>query len=411
MRDHQKYFHVMDSSGKLLPYFITVSNILSKDEDRMVQGNERVLRARLSDAEFFWTSDQKTRLEDRVKDLGSVLFHVKLGTVLEKTNRVQALASKIANALGGEASIAERGAYLAKADLISNMVGEFDELQGVMGHYYADRDGEPKLVGECVEQHYWPKFAGDQLPESIEAQAVALADKLDSLVGIYAAGEVPTGDKDPYALRRASLSILRILIEKQHSLELSDLVDWAADAYQEQQFEISLEVRTSIVDFIRGRLTAYYQGQNIATATINAVAACAPNSPLDFENRLKAVNTFSQLEEAIDLAAANKRISNILKKQNVNQDTVDPKHLVESAEQDLYKVVAELETECNALFDAGDYTQGLQKLAALRGPVDEFFDQVMVMSDDAQQQANRLALLKQVQDMFLRVADISLLQS
>jgi glycyl-tRNA synthetase beta chain len=411
MRDHQKYFHVMDSAGKLLPYFITVSNILSKDEDRMVQGNERVLRARLSDAEFFWTSDQKTRLEDRVKDLGSVLFHAKLGTVLEKTTRVQALAGKLAKALDGDADIAERGAYLAKADLISNMVGEFDELQGVMGHYYADRDGEPTLVGECVEQHYWPKFAGDQLPQSVEAQAVAMADKLDSLVGIYAAGEVPTGDKDPYALRRASLSILRILIEKEHSLELSDLIDWSADAYQAQEFKIAQEVRGNIVDFIRGRLTAYYQSQNIATATINAVAACAPNSPLDFENRLKAVDTFSQLDEAVDLAAANKRISNILKKQDVNQNVVDSTHLVETAEQHLYQVVTELEADCNALFDAGDYSAGLQKLAALRGPVDEFFDQVMVMSDNAKQQANRLALLKQVQDLFLRVADISLLQS
>jgi glycyl-tRNA synthetase beta chain len=323
---------------------------------------------------------------------------------------VQSLAGILAKKLGGDSAAAQRGAYLSKADLISSMVGEFDELQGIMGHYYADRDGEPKLVGECIEQHYWPKFAGDQLPHSLEAQAVALADKLDSLVGIYAAGEIPTGDRDPYALRRAALSILRILIEKEHSLELSDLVAWSADGFNAQQIEIEQQTQNNIVDFIRGRLTAYYQSQNIATATINAVAACAPNSPLDFENRLKAVDTFSQLDEAIDLAAANKRISNILKKQKLTNDAVNEVHLVEAAEQQLFSAVTALETECSALFDNGDYTTGLQKLAALRIPIDAFFDQVMVMSDNQDQQANRLALLKRVQAMFLRVADISLLQ-
>jgi glycyl-tRNA synthetase beta chain len=235
MRDHQKYFHVVDASGKLMPHFITISNIESKNPEQVRSGNEKVLRARLSDAQFFWLTDQKIKLADRVELLSKVTFHAKLGSVLQKAHRLQQLAGSLASKMGGDSAVAERGALLAKADLVSDMVGEFDELQGVMGHYYADRDGEPSLVGECVEQHYWPKFAGDRLPISAEAQAVALADRLDSLVGIYASGEVPTGDKDPYALRRASLSILRILIEQKHSFNLSDLVAESAAVYSHQQ--------------------------------------------------------------------------------------------------------------------------------------------------------------------------------
>jgi len=413
MRDHQKYFHIVDKQGTLLPNFITVSNIQSKSPETVQNGNERVLRARLSDARFFWETDQKVKLVGRVEKLDSVLFHVKLGSVLDKSKRIQALASELAGKMNGDTALAERGALLAKADLVSDMVGEFDELQGIMGHYYADREGEAPIVGECIEQHYWPKFAGDQLPQSIEAQAVALADKLDSLVGIYGAGEIPTGDKDPYALRRAALSILRILIEQQHSLDLSDLVASTAAVYAERQsIEINTETQGQIVDFIRGRLTAYYQTQNIATTTINAVMACKPNKPLDFENRVKAVHAFGSLAEASDLAAANKRIGNILKKQEGDvDDTVNEAVLVESAEQALYKAITTIEQDCITLFDQGDYSQGLQKLASLRSPVDDFFENVMVMSDDAAQQQNRLGLLKRMQQLFLRVADISLLQT
>jgi len=342
-----------------------------------------------------------------------VLFHVKLGSVLDKTQRMQQLAGKLASQMNGDVALAERGALLAKADLVSDMVGEFDELQGIMGHYYADRDGEPSLVGQCIEQHYWPKFAGDQLPESVEAQSVALADKLDSLVGIYAAGEVPTGDKDPYALRRAALSILRTLIEKHHTFDLNDLVAMTADVYESHQgMAIDADTQSNIVGFIRGRLTSFYQTQSIATTTINAVMACEPNSPLDFENRVKAVHEFGSLNEAVDLAAANKRIGNILKKQDGEvSDQVSENVLVESAEQTLYEAITNIEQDCISLFDDGDYSQGLQKLASLRTPVDAFFENVMVMSDDAAQQTNRLALLKRMQQLFLRVADISLLQS
>lgn len=413
MRDHQKYFHVINDAGKLLPHFITVSNIQSTNPERVQQGNERVLRARLSDAQFFWETDQKTKLAGRVDKLDSVLFHVKLGSVLDKTKRIQTLAGKLAGSIGGDIAIAERGALLAKADLVSDMVGEFDELQGIMGHYYADRDGEPALVGECVEQHYWPKFAGDQLPVSAEAQAVALADKLDSLVGIYASGEVPTGDKDPYALRRAALSILRILIEQQRNLNLSELVTMASEVYASQQnIVIEADTQENIVDFIRGRLTAFYQSQDIATNTINAVMARKPDSPLDFEQRVKAVHAFGELNEANDLAAANKRISNILKKQkHADDQAVDTALLTENAEQELHAAIMSIEQNCIALFDQGDYTDGLQKLAALRTPVDNFFEHVMVMSDNMAEQRNRLALLTQLQNLFLRVADIALLQA
>ncbi len=413
MRDHQKYFHVVDSSAKLMPHFITVSNIQSKNPDQVRSGNEKVLRARLSDAQFFWVTDQKIKLADRVERLSKVMFHAKLGSVLEKSQRIRTLAGKLAVKMGGDATIAERGALLAKADLVSEMVGEFDELQGIMGHYYADRDGEPGLVGECVEQHYWPKFAGDRLPISPEAQAVALADKLDSLVGIYGSGEVPTGDKDPYALRRASLSILRILIEQKHPFNLSELVAESAVVYaQTNTIEIDDATQAAIVSFIRGRLTAFYQSQDIATTTINAVMACEPDSPLDFEQRVKAVDAFRQAAEAEDLAAANKRISNILKKQTEGvSEQVSESALSEDAEKQLYSAIQSIETDCVNLFDQGDYQQGLEKLASLRTPVDNFFEHVMVMSDDHAEKQNRLALLKRMQSLFLRVADIALLQS
>ncbi len=413
MRDHQKYFHVVDEAGKLMPHFITVSNIESKKPEQVRSGNEKVLRARLSDAQFFWVTDQKMKLAERVERLDNVMFHAKLGSVLEKSKRIQNLAGKLAAKMNADVTIAKRGALLAKADLVSDMVGEFDELQGIMGHYYADRDGEPALVGECVEQHYWPKFAGDQLPSSAEAQAVALADKLDSLVGIYGSGEVPTGDKDPYALRRASLSILRILIEQQRSFNLSELVAESASVYAElQNIEIDNDTQAAIVGFVRGRLTAFYQSQSIATSTINAVMACEPDSPLDFEQRVKAVSAFSQVSEAADLAAANKRISNILKKQDDDVAIeVDESALTEAAEKELYSSINSIEADCITLFDSGDYQQGLEKLASLRTPVDDFFEHVMVMSDNEAEKLNRLALLKRMQSLFLRVADISLLQA
>ncbi len=411
MRDHQKYFHIVDADGKLLPHFITLSNIQSSNPEQVKSGNEKVLRARLSDAQFFWQTDQKNTLESRIDRLGNVLFHIKLGSLLDRTQRIEQLAGEIAAQMGADVTITQRGARLAKADLVSDMVGEFDELQGIMGHYYADREGEPSLVGECIEQHYWPKFAGDQLPVSKEAQAVALADRIDSFVGLFGAGEIPTGDKDPYGLRRAALSILRILIEREHDFSLVDLVAASAKVYAARQdFEMSANTQADIVAFIRGRLTAFYQSQDIPTNTINAVMALSPNSPLDFEHRVKAVNAFAARNEAADLAAANKRISNILKKQDgVVETIVDANLLSESAEQNLHKAIADVEADCIAYFEAGDYQQGLEKLANLRTPVDDFFDNVMVMTEDEALKNNRLALLKRMQSLFLRVADIAVL--
>ncbi|MCH2189725.1 MAG: glycine--tRNA ligase subunit beta [Gammaproteobacteria bacterium] len=411
MRDHQKYFHVVDKDSKLMPFFITLSNIQSSNPDQVKAGNEKVLRARLSDAEFFWQTDQKTSLESRINRLGNVLFHVKLGSLLDRTKRIETLAGEFAGLLNANKSVCQRGAVLAKADLVSDMVGEFDELQGIMGHYYADIEGEPALVGECIEQHYWPRFAGDQLPISNEAQVVALADKVDSFVGLFGAGEIPTGDKDPYGLRRAALSILRILIECEHNLALTDLVSTASKVYQERQnFTVSIETQTEIVKFIRGRLTAFYQAQNIATNTINSVMACEPDKPLDFERRVKAVHAFYGSEDAINLAAANKRISNILKKQDHCVSTnVDTKLFQQEEERALFSAIDSIESECTTLFNSGDYEQGLAKLASLRAPVDGFFDKVMVMAEDEKLKNNRLSLLKKMQALFLQVADIALL--
>ena len=411
MRDHQKYFHVIDRQRKLLPYFITLSNIESSNPAQVQSGNEKVLRARLSDADFFWKTDQKATLESRIERLDSVLFHVKLGSLLNRTQRIEVLSKKFAPLLKANTEIAQRGALLAKADLVSDMVGEFDELQGIMGHYYADLEGEKKLVGECIEQHYWPKFAGDQLPVSKEAQTVALADKIDSFVGLFGAGELPTGDKDPYALRRAALSILRILIEREHDLSLSELVSMSAEIYSDlQEFTIDDSTQLAIVKFIRGRLTAFYQSQDIATNTINAVMACEPDSPLDFEQRVKAVHAFFGSASAADLAAANKRISNILKKQNFTQSINIESNLFEHDEEHaLFNAIDNIDADCSTLFDSGDYKTGLNKLASLRDPVDAFFENVMVMTDDEATRLNRLALLKHMQSLFLRVADISLL--
>ena len=412
MRDHQKYFHVLDKNGKLMPHFITISNIQSSNPSQVKDGNEKVLRARLSDAQFFWESDQKVKLEERVPKLTSVMFHAKLGSLLDKTKRLELLTGKIAELFNSNVEQAQRGALLAKADLVSDMVGEFDELQGVMGHYYADRDGETKVVGECIEQHYWPKFAGDQLPVSLEAQSVALADKLDSLVGIYAAAGAPTGDKDPYGLRRGALSILRILIEKNHTLGLAELIALSASVYASQQnFDIDTETQADISDFIQGRLLPLYQNQNVATLPIKSVLAVTSDNPLDFHQRLMAIVAFSGAAEAHDLSAANKRIGNILKKQNTElSGEINLVELSEDAEIALHDALLAIEDECTQLFDQGDYQLGLSKLADLRTPIDAFFENVMVMSDKPAEQTNRLTLLKRLQALFLRVADISLLQ-
>lgn len=414
MRDHQKYFHIVDKDNKLLPYFITVSNIKSKDEDRVRNGNERVLRARLSDAEFFWETDKKVSLESRLPALENVLYHKKLGSMASKAARLELIAKDVAKLIDADPAISGRGAKLAKADLTSNMVGEFADLQGIIGRYYAQNDGEPEIVAQCIEQHYWPKSATSELPENKEVTAASLADKLDSLVGIFSAGEIPTGDKDPYALRRAALGILRMCTfhtTSSNELKLSELISIAAKAYESQDIMINAETQKTIAEFIQSRYKAYYQ-DTCETALINAASASGMDCPADFDSRLKALNVFVALPESGDLAAANKRIANILKKADNTAalaEDVNASLIEKGAEYDLFSRLTELEPKVNALFNEHQYEQGLQQLAALRDPIDAFFDNVMVMTEDEAVKTNRLKLLQKLQSLFLRVADISVL--
>lgn len=406
MQDNQKYFPVVDAQGQLLPHFITVSNIVSRDAAQVKAGNERVVRPRLTDAAFFWNQDRKQRLDARVDKLGSMVFQSKLGTLLDKQKRVAALAAHIATLIGSDASRAGRAAMLAKCDLLTQMVFEFPELQGVMGRYYAQHDGEPAEVAQALEEQYRPRFAGDVLPETATGQALAIADRLDTLVGIFAIGQPPSGDKDPFALRRAGLGVLRIVIEARHDLDLAELITTAAAG-----FPAALTAGNaveSVFDFMMERLRAYYADTGIPPEVFDAVRAQRPTRPLDFHARLHAVSQFRALPEAESLAAANKRIGNILRKaEEAIPSTVDAARLIDTAEVDLATALDALRCGVEAQFDRGDYTEGLRRLATLREPIDRFFENVMVMAEDAALRANRLALLQQMHGLFLRVADLS----
>ncbi len=409
MKGHQKYFHMVDGEGKLMPNFITLSNIDSRHPEYVREGNERVIRPRLTDADFFWNQDRKQKLEAFGESLKSVVFQQKLGTVYDKSQRVAALAAKIATDIGGDAKLAQRAANLAKCDLMSEMVGEFPELQGIMGRYYAVNDGEHAEVAAALDEQYMPRFAGDGLPTSKTGQAVAIADKLDTLIGIFGIGQVPSGDKDPFALRRAALGALRIIIELGLDLDLLETLNQATEANKHLFDNDSVTIQ--VFDFMMGRLKAYYQEQGIAPDTFEAVLAQRPSRPLDFDSRLKAVTAFRQLAEAESLAAANKRIGNILKKtEEAIPEKVDSKLLQEAAEKALHKEVEAMAKKVAPLFAKRDYQAALKQLAGLREVVDNFFDQVMVMAEDASIRANRLALLGQLRGLFLEVADLSQLQ-
>ncbi|HAY46738.1 MAG TPA: glycine--tRNA ligase subunit beta [Gammaproteobacteria bacterium] len=410
MRDHQKYFHYIDDKGALINRFATISNIDSSDPSSVRAGNERVLRARLSDARFFWETDCKTTLAKRLPSLDGVLFHAKLGSVAAKSERISALAEKFATDTGANKKQASRAGLLAKADLTSSMVGEFPELQGIAGRYFATNDGEPQTVSTAIEQHYQPKYGGGDIPENSVGQTVALADKIDTLVGIFAAGEEPSGEKDPYALRRAALGVLRILIETNTSSTLEQLVENAADEYQKQELLVSEETQIRVVKFTMERLRKYYLDRLFSSEQINSVMACTPLAPLDFQNRLEAVRAFAKLPEATQLAAANKRISNILRKSEHDTVALDETLLNEDAEKALAAALQTTAKEAEALFDKSDYEGGLSKLASLRPVIDTFFDQVMVNADDEATKNNRLSLLASIQALFLRTADISVLQ-
>jgi glycyl-tRNA synthetase beta chain len=410
MKGHQKYFHMVDHEGTLMPNFITVSNIESHHPDYVREGNERVIRPRLTDADFFWNQDRKQKLEARIESLKSVVFQKQLGTIHDKSARVAAIADQIAAIIDGDSSHARRAALLAKCDLMTEMVGEFPELQGIMGRYYAIHDGEPAEVAEALDEQYMPRFAGDQLPRGRTGQALAIADKLDTLIGIFGIGQLPSGDKDPFALRRAALGALRIIIEQGLDIDLLEMLGHAAEA-NAGLFDNS-QVTTQVFDFMMGRLKAYYHDAGVAPDTFEAVLAQRPTRPTDFDARLRAVTAFRQLPEAESLAAANKRISNILRKaEEAIPATVDTGLLQEDAERSLNAQVEAMAKTVAPLYAARDYEAALKQLAGLREVVDSFFDKVMVMADDAAVRGNRLALLKRLSGLFLEVADLSVLQN
>jgi len=410
MASNQKYFHLANSAGQLMPHFITVSNIESRDIDQVRLGNERVIRPRFADAEFFWNQDRNQPLISRLAALKSVVFQKKLGSLYDKTQRVSLLAVYICGLLGGDVQLARRTAELCKCDLLTDMVGEFPSLQGIMGRYYAHHDKEDDIVAQALDEYYRPRFAGDKLPTEIIGQSVAVADRLDTLLGIFAIGQIPSGDKDPYALRRAALGVLRILIENHIDLDLAEVLKYTAKGF-EKNVKANAAV-APVLAFILDRLRAYYQEQGIRADVLEAVTAQQPTRPVDIDKRIHAVNVFRNLEQAQSLAAANKRIGNILKKvEGKLPQVVNNKLLTESAEKALYEVLTGMKHEVDPLFRDADYETALTRLATLRTPVDTFFDQVMVMADDKAQRDNRIALLNQLHSLFVQVADISRLQS
>lgn len=409
MKEHQKYFHVVDAAGKLLPHFITVSNIESNDPAKVIDGNERVIRPRLSDAAFFYETDLKSSQNERREKLRSVVFQDKLGSVFDKTTRIAALARFIATQIGGNAEWAQRAGELSKADLVSGMVGEFDDMQGIAGAYYARHDGEPEEVATALREQYQPRFAGDELPASNTGIAVALADRLDTLVGIFGIGQLPTGSKDPFGLRRAALGILRMIVDKGFDLDLRTCLQTAQAQYP--QFAARDDLADSVLAYMIERFRAWYEDENIPAEVFMAVSAKNLTRPLDINQRVQAVYRFSQLPEAAALASANKRVSNILAKQaeGLALPAVNTQLLQEDAERTLAQQVNALAGKVGPLFAERRYREGLEQLAGLRTAVDQFFDGVMVMAEDEAVRNNRLALLAQLRGLFLEVADISLL--
>ena len=442
MKGDQKYFPIYDKDGRLLPHFIFVSNINPEDPTAIIEGNEKVVRPRLTDAEFFFKTDLKQKLVDRLPRLETVLFQQQLGTLKDKTDRIEQLAGEIAKQIGADEAKAKRAGLLSKCDLMTNMVFEFTDTQGVMGMHYARHDGEDEEVAVALNEQYMPRFAGDELPKSLVASAVALADKFDTLTGIFGIGQAPKGSADPFALRRAALGALRIIVEKNLPLDLNDIISKAFDLYKELDNErlrnapiaktrggfseypegyVSFFTRgddlvpkqkilDEVVDFMLGRFRAWYQDEGIAVDVIQAVLARRPTRPADFDARVRAVSHFRTLDSAEALAAANKRVSNILAKAGAAIGEINLTACVEPAEKALAEAVLALRTEVQPLIAQGDYTAVLDKLANLRAPVDSFFDNVMVNAEDPALRQNRLAILSTLQGLFLQVADISVLQ-
>ncbi|HHW7507882.1 TPA: glycine--tRNA ligase subunit beta [Mannheimia haemolytica] len=408
MKGDQKYFPIYSKDGKLLPHFIFVSNINPEDPSKIIEGNEKVVRPRLTDAEFFFKTDLKQKLEDQLPRLETVLFQQQLGTLRDKTARIEALAGEIAKQIGADETKAKRAGLLSKCDLMTNMVFEFTDTQGVMGMHYARHDGEDEEVAVALNEQYMPRFAGDNLPNSLVACSVALADKFDTLTGIFGIGQAPKGSADPFALRRAALGSLRIIVEKNLPLDLAEIVAKSTALFGDKL--TNKNVVEDVVDFMLGRFRAWYESEGIAVDVIQAVLARRPTKPADFDARVRAVSHFRTLDSAEALAAANKRVSNILAKADIAIGEIDLTACVEPAEKALAEAVIALKAEVQPLIAQGDYTAVLDKLANLRQPVDAFFDGVMVNAEDQKLRQNRLAILSTLQGLFLQVADISLLQ-
>lgn len=409
MQANQKYFPVKDATGKLLPHFITFANLESTNPDSVRKGNERVVRPRLTDAEFFWNQDRKKTLESRVPGLGNIVFQQKLGTLLDKTRRVQHLAGHIAGLLNVDGAAAQRAALLAKADLLTEMVGEFPELQGLMGRYYARAEGEPEEVAQAIEEQYFPRQSGGALPASPAGSILSLAEKVDTLTGIFSAGLIPTGDKDPYALRRAALGVIRIAIETGLDFDLPELLAFALRGYS-HDFDRAA-TQEQVYGFILDRLKGYCLDRGHSADTFEAVLSVRPVSLPDFDRRLAAVADFRALPEAEALAAANKRIRNILRKAEVEvAGNADETRFVQDEERSLFTAARQARHDLLPLMERRDYTAALQRLARLRPTVDAFFDKVMVMAEDEAVRHNRLGLLMLLEGLFLDIADISRLQ-
>lgn len=410
MRDHQKCFYLIDKQEKLLPYFVTVANLVSESFQNIVTGNERVMRARLADAAFFFQTDCKQPLSARLAMIEHVVYQAKLGSLYDKSQRLKKLASHLATVLDGDIQQAERAATLAKCDLVTAMVGEFPELQGIMGYHYALCDGEEKTVALALKEQYLPRFSQDMLPTSLLGAIIALAERLDNLVGIIGLNQKPSGDKDPYQLRRAAIGVVRIIVEKKLDLDIVSLLKIAAKNYESML--PNKEVVTEVHDFILERLRAWYLEKGITPDVIAAVLVKQTTSFFDLDRRITAVTAFRHLIQADALAAANKRVSRILQKENPTEITtnIDSTLLIEKAEQTLAELLMKKKREVIPLFQTADYTTALNQLASLREPIDRFFDEVMVIVDDVNIRRNRLALLMDLHCLFTEVADISLLQ-
>jgi glycyl-tRNA synthetase beta chain len=411
MKSHQKCFYLLNTNQELLPYFVTVSNIRSNDPSQVIKGNERVIRPRLADAKFFYETDKQKPLEDRLDQLKKVVFQEKLGTVYDRSLRVANLAKFIAAETGENEAQSERAAMLSKCDLVTNMVGEFAELQGLMGSYYAANDGEPEPVVTAISEQYMPKYAGDDLPSTPLGSLLAVADKLDSIVGLFAIGQPPTGSKDPFALRRSAIGVLRIMVENQLDLDLLACIEASLGEFG--SLETDPKTAEKVFDFMLERFRSWYSDEGIPSNVFQSVMEIKPRKPHDFAKRIQAVSRFVQLAESAALAAANKRVSNLLVKVDAAslETEVSEALLIDDAEKILFQQLRDKELRTAPLFNSGNYTSGLAELAQLKDSVDGFFDNVLVMCDDKSVQNNRIALLQRLRNIFLKVADISFLHT